>query len=626
MLIKYLFTTLLFITIFNISCSITGDVESGNHVYSFYVSSDTTGSVVDTGSHQITETGEYELIADQPDIGYRFSYWKVVTGEENVTISDKDSVKAKVTNVKGNAAVRAVFMYSKLTLTFDGTAGGEATVSTAPVTGIQYGVATPFTATVNVNSAYAAQYEFLGQWVKVIGDITISGTTVTLKSDATIRPVLSTRKYSFTLTQPAQGGTISSSPAVGTVNYGTAIILTAAPATGWKFKNWTGGDANGKTTNPYTATLSGVTAYSAVFEKETYTLSVTVADPSTGTVTKAPDNASYPFETQVTLTATPNVGYKFAAWSGDVVSTTNPVIVSVSNNKSVTATFVPIPGVAGVVYVRKEAAGLNDGSNWVNAFTNLETAFANSGENKQIWIAGGTYKPTGAATAGFTPLNGSQIFGGFTGFESDTNRLWYNNFTTLTGNDYYHYVIDLYNKDNIKLNGFIIENAVRNCVYIQPKSSTNASNIIIANCIIRNNNSQKTYTSPQAIHCDGKEVVIKNCVFYNNLGGDNDGQALHISKPGTRVENCMFFNNDGPAISSSVTDLTNPATIISCTIYGNKSKTIYAGGIRALAGAIAVRGCILYANTNSTSTGGTQIDSAAEVIYCCIQDCSKNGV
>jgi len=112
----YVFMTLLLITFFYISCSISSHAGSGQNIFSIHVSSDTTGTVVDTGTHQISESGEYELIAGQPNIGYAFSYWKVVSGEKNITIFNKDSVKAKVTNANGNAEVKAVFVKEQLLL------------------------------------------------------------------------------------------------------------------------------------------------------------------------------------------------------------------------------------------------------------------------------------------------------------------------------------------------------------------------------------------------------------------------------------------------------------------------------------------------------------------------------
>jgi len=77
-----------------------------------------------------------------------------------------------------------------------------------------------------------------------------------------------------------------------------------------------------------------------------FTLNVT----PTGTVTKSPNMAVYPAGTSVTLTATaPNASSQFLSWSGDSVSTSNPLIVTVNNNMNINAVFneAPVVSVGG---------------------------------------------------------------------------------------------------------------------------------------------------------------------------------------------------------------------------------------------------------------------------------------
>jgi hypothetical protein len=70
----------------------------------------------------------------------------------------------------------------------------------------------------------------------------------------------------WSLTVTAQGnGTVAKSPNMASYPDGTAIRLTAGPATGWRFLHWSG-DAAGST-NPYSFTIHGDTAISAVFEE-----------------------------------------------------------------------------------------------------------------------------------------------------------------------------------------------------------------------------------------------------------------------------------------------------------------------------------------------------------------------
>ncbi|MDD2731995.1 MAG: fibronectin type III domain-containing protein [Candidatus Pacebacteria bacterium] len=68
----------------------------------------------------------------------------------------------------------------------------------------------------------------------------------------------------------------------------------------------------------------------------TYTLNILSTN---GSVTKNPNQSSYPSQTSVILTANPNTGYAFNNWSGDLTGTTNPVTITMNSNKTITANF-----------------------------------------------------------------------------------------------------------------------------------------------------------------------------------------------------------------------------------------------------------------------------------------------
>jgi hypothetical protein len=76
----------------------------------------------------------------------------------------------------------------------------------------------------------------------------------------------------------------------------------------------------------------------ATFTQIEYTLTVTVV--GSGSVAKDPDHATYHYGDVVSLTATADLGWTFAGWSGDLTGTTNPGTVTIDGNKGVTATFI----------------------------------------------------------------------------------------------------------------------------------------------------------------------------------------------------------------------------------------------------------------------------------------------
>lgn len=96
------------------SCMSSGEPVIIKDVFTIHVGSDSTGSVIDTGAHQVPVFGAYELIASEPLPGYEFAYWKVISGEANLIITRKDSVRAMVTNIQGDAQIRAIFTKKQL--------------------------------------------------------------------------------------------------------------------------------------------------------------------------------------------------------------------------------------------------------------------------------------------------------------------------------------------------------------------------------------------------------------------------------------------------------------------------------------------------------------------------------
>jgi hypothetical protein len=134
-------------------------------------------------------------------------------------------------------------------------------------------------------------------------------------------------------------GTVDKNPDLLDYDEGSSVTLTAAPATGWVFSNWQG-DATG-TTNPITLSMNADKTIAAVFVEITY--SVTVSITGSGIVDKDPDLLNYDEGSSVALTATPEAGWVFNNWEGDATGATNPVTLTMNEDKAVTAVFEALP-------------------------------------------------------------------------------------------------------------------------------------------------------------------------------------------------------------------------------------------------------------------------------------------
>jgi beta-lactamase superfamily II metal-dependent hydrolase len=85
---------------------------------------------------------------------------------------------------------------------------------------------------------------------------------------------------------------------------------------------------------------SGTSAANFAISADAYAL--TVATVGAVTVTKSPDQASYPYGSIVELTASPAAGWAFTGWSGGASGSANPISVPIAGNASVTATSVDV--------------------------------------------------------------------------------------------------------------------------------------------------------------------------------------------------------------------------------------------------------------------------------------------
>ena len=230
-----------------------------------------------------------------------------------------------------------------------------------------------------------------------------------------------------------------------------------------------------------------------------------------------------------------------------------------------------------IIYVKQDATGLNDGTNWENAYTDLSTAI-NSSQSGQIWVTEGLYFPS-TDLDGEIPTNPKlktfklklniAIYGGFVGVETDLDqRNWINHPTILSGN-----IGDpnLYT-DNLK--------NVISSEYVDLNSNTILDGLTIKGGYTSNNGGG-IYVNQTS---DGS-FKIKNCTIEENFAR-GEGGGLFVFNSNPIIENCIFKNNKayrGGAMYLWYSD----AIISNCEIDNNiadnfptsGSSSLMAGGI-----------------------------------------------
>jgi uncharacterized repeat protein (TIGR02543 family) len=165
-------------------------------------------------------------------------------------------------------------------------------------------------------------------------DLTGSANPATITMDRNKSVTANFKAVNYTLATSATNGTVSLSPVGGSYIAGTQVTLTAKPNSGYVFVDWSG-DLSG-TENPVKITVDANKNITANFKRITYTLTVNAVN---GKVLLEPEGGTYNSDAFVTLTAEPDSGYVFDSWSGDFTGEQNPALLTMNQNKNITALF-----------------------------------------------------------------------------------------------------------------------------------------------------------------------------------------------------------------------------------------------------------------------------------------------
>jgi hypothetical protein len=200
---------------------------------------------------------------------------------------------------------------------------------------------------VNLVATPDASYRFVN-WtgdVDTIADVDDPTTTITVIDDYSITANFA-KPYSITISS-TKGGSVTV-PGEGTFAYdeGTVIDLAVETDEGYQFVNWTGDvdtidDVDGPAT---TMTVNDNYSITANFE-EKIEYELTISSAGGGAVTTPGEGTfTYGEGDGVNLVATPNGGYRFVSWIGDVGTIADvkaaTTTITMNGDYSITANFV----------------------------------------------------------------------------------------------------------------------------------------------------------------------------------------------------------------------------------------------------------------------------------------------
>jgi uncharacterized repeat protein (TIGR02543 family) len=281
-----------------------------------------TGTVAKSPNQADYLSGDNVQLIPAVPMGWQFDHWENdLTGnaEPGSILMDSDKIVTAVFTPKGYA--------------LDIKIQGEGTVA-KDLDQLTYHIGDP----VALTATPTLGWKFVG-WT---GDITSSINPETITIDAnpqvTATFVEIPTLYSLTVTSnPSVGGSVTIDKQ-GPYLSGTDVTLTAIPAAGYTFTGWSG-DLTGSL-NPSPITITKNMIVTAQFTPNTATLTLAPNPPYAGSITANPIGP-YHVGDVVQLTAVPNTAFSFSTWSQDLGGSTNPISITLTGNKAVTANFVP---------------------------------------------------------------------------------------------------------------------------------------------------------------------------------------------------------------------------------------------------------------------------------------------
>ena len=257
---------------------------------------------VDTSIHgTVSGTGNYNYLSNRtisanPSYGYHFTQW-----------SD---------GVTDNPRIITLTQDTTFIAYFDKNSYWVTVLSESEVMGDATGNDTVLyldSVTISATSNYG--YHFL-RWNDYDTD---NPRTVQVTQNKTYTAFFAYNQYAVTLNvDNVIHGNVSGA---GSYNYLSERTISAIPNYGYHFTQWSDGDTN----NPRIFTLTQDTAFTAMFEKNQYIVTLSVNDTTLGVVT---GNGTYNYLDTVTLTATCVVEHHhFVQWSDGITDASRTVTV-----------------------------------------------------------------------------------------------------------------------------------------------------------------------------------------------------------------------------------------------------------------------------------------------------------
>jgi uncharacterized repeat protein (TIGR02543 family) len=524
--------------------------------------------------------------------GYSFDGWNTAIDGSGSSYAGGDTFAMGSSNITLYAQWTALPTYS-VTYNGNGHTGGN-----VPIDVTVYYAGNIVTVLGNTNGLVKTGYTFAGWNTEAGGGGTgyKAGNTLSITSNVTLYAQWTINTY--TVTYNKNSGDTEASPANRTVDYNTTVGTLPVPPTrtGYTFVNWnTEAGGGGSTFTAGTVVTGDITVY-AQWTINTYSV---IYDGNGNTGGTAPIDGSSPYEynTLVTVLARPasleKTGHAFEGWNtaadGTGTAYAPADTFSITSNVTLYAQWTIHVGV--IIYVDVDATGENDGTNWMDAYTDLRVALAAAISGDQIWVAEGIYYfDPGEDT--LILKNGVAIYGGFVGVETDLtdrNPDPATNDTVLSGhldmNTYHVVTVPDDTDDSCVLDGFTITGG--------------------------------RFAYP--VDCGGGLLVYGSPTLANLLISGNHaniGAGMYIEGGSPSLTNIVFDSNSAMEFAGGLAIHNGSPTMTDITFRDNKSSIAYGGGgMHVVGGHPTLTGAVFSGNSSGHYGGGLHLMSVSPYTF-----------
>ncbi len=224
------------------------------------------------------------------------------------------------------------------------------------------------------------------------------------------------------------------------------------------------------------------------------------------------------------------------------------------------------------LYVNAAATGIADGLSWATAFPDLQLAltYPCTSTPAEIWVAGGTYKPTSGTdrSVSFALKNGVAIYGGFAGSETALNQR--PEINPVSGGP------DAVRPSSSTLSGDIgtVGNANDNSYHVVTSSQGVTATTILDGFVITGGNANDSNTNGYggAMYNTQSTPKLVNCALQGNSA--TQGGAIYNTQSNPSLTNCFLQNNQAQSNGGAIFNTLNSGPILlNCALQSNQAKS-----------------------------------------------------